>query len=139
MKKLFMMLAIAAVVGLGLSSCTTISSTAYTEAVQTGIYNRSAADLDVSDKVVSYTLQCNWAQSRSGVGSCKAAAVQACLQANGGGDVLVNPQYEVKSKRTLIGRKVHYVKVTGRVGKYKTVRPITEKEAEIVTMLKVKK
>lgn len=137
MRKLFMLLALVAIVGL--SSCTTITSTAYTSAVDTGIYNRSAADLDVSSNVVTYTLDCNWAQSRSGVGSCKAAAVQACLQANGGGDVLVNPQYEVKASRTLFGKKVKYVKVTGRIGKYKNFHPITEKEAEIVNSLKVKK
>ena len=137
MRKLFMLLALVAIVGL--SSCTSISSTAYTTAVETGVYNRSAADLEVSSNVVSYTLQCNWAQSRSGVNSCKAAAVQACLQANGGGDVLVNPQYEVKATRHLFGKKVQYVKVTGRVGKYKNFHPITEKEAAIVNSLKVKK
>ena len=137
MKKLLLMFAFVAIVGL--SSCTTISSTAYTEAVETGIYNRSYANLEVGDKVVSYTLQCNWAQSRSGMNSCKAAAVQECLRANGGGDVLVNPQYEVKAKRSIIGKKIQYVKVTGRVGKYKDIRPITEKEVEIVNALKVKK
>ena len=137
MKKLLLMFALVAIVGL--SSCTSISSTAYTEAVNTGIYNRSYANLEVGDKVVSYTLQCNWAQSRSGMNSCKAAAVQECLRSNGGGDVLVNPQYEVKSKRSIFGKKIQYVKVTGRIGKYKDIRPISEKEAEIVKTLKVKK
>lgn len=137
MKKLLLMFALVAIVGF--SSCTTISSTAYTEAVETAIYNRSYANLEVGNQVVSYTLQCNWAQSRSGMKSCQAAAVQECLRANGGGDVLVNPQYEVKTKRSLIGKKIQYVKVTGRIGKYKDIRPITEKETEIVTTLKVKK
>lgn len=137
MKKLLLMFALAAIVGL--SSCTTISSTAYTEAVESSIYNRSYADLDVADNVVTYTLQCNWAQSRSGLNSCKAAAVQECLRANGGGDVLVNPQYEVKAKRSIAGKKIQYVKVSGHIGKYKNIRPITEKEVEIVTALKVKK
>lgn len=137
MRNLFMLLALVAIVGL--SSCTTVNSTSYTTAVETGVYNRSAADLEVSNNVVSYTLECNWAQSRSGVNSCKAAAVQACLQANGGGDLLVNPQYEIRATRTLLGKKVKYVKVTGRIGKYKNFHPITEKEAEIVNSLKVKK
>lgn len=137
MKKFFLISALVAMVGL--SSCTTITSTAYTEAVESGIYNRSYANLEVADNPVSYTLQCSWAQSRSGMNSCKAAAVQECLRANGGGDVLVNPQYEVKAKRSLFGKKIQYVKVTGKVGKYKDIRPISEKEVEIVSTLKVKK
>lgn len=137
MKKICLMLALAVIVGL--SSCTKIVSNAYVNTVETGIYNRSAADLVVSEKMVSYTLNCTGAQSRAGVNSCKAAAVQACLQNNGGGDILVNPQFEVKTTRHLFGKNVNYVKVTGRIGRYQSVHPISTEEAEIVNSLKVKK
>ena len=137
MKKMFLLLALVTMIGL--SSCTTISNNSYVETVDTEIYNRTAADLVVGDKYVSYTLKCNWAQSRAGENSCKAAAIQACLQENGGGDILVNPQFEVKKKWSGMGKKIEYVKVSGRIGKYKNFHPATEQEVEIVNSLKGKK
>ena len=134
MRKLYFAVALAAV--MGLSSCTTISNSAYTEEVSTDIYNRSSADLVVSDQIVTYTYNCDWAHSKAGEKSVKAKAVQEALKANGGGDVIVNPQFEVKKKRNLFGSKIQYVTVTGHPATYKHVRPMTQAEADIIVTLK---
>lgn len=136
MKKLLFLAAVAA---LGLSSCTTVSNTAYTEEVNTEMYNRSYADLQVSDKVISYTLNVSAAQSRAGVKSCKAAAVSKALEVNGGGDLIVNPQYEVTIRREFLGKRILSVKVTGHPATYRNVHPMTQNEVDIVTSLKRKK
>lgn len=136
MKKFYLGAAFVAVIGL--SSCSTISHTAYTQAVDTQLYNRSVADLDVSDQIITYTYYCDYAHSKAGEKSVKAAAIQKALEVNGGGDVIVNPQYEVKKTRRLFSSKINYVTVTGHPAKYKNVHPMTEKEAEIITTLKKK-
>lgn len=137
MKKFFLIAAVA--VTLGLSSCTTISNTAYTEVVDTEMYNRSSADLSVSDNVITYTYICDASHSRAGVKSVKAKAVQEALKANGGGDVIVNPQYEVAVRRNLFCKKILSVTVTGHPATYKKVHPMTQPEADVVVTLKRKK
>lgn len=137
MKKFLLMAAV--VVSLGFSSCSTISHSAYSEVVDTEIYNRSSADLVVSDKVITYTYQCDYAHSRAGEKSVKAAAIQKALEANGGGDLIVNPQFEVKKTRKLFCSKIQYVTVTGHPAIYKHVHPMTQQEADVIVELKKKK
>ena len=137
MRKLYFAAALAAL--LGMSSCTTISNSAYTEEVNTEIYNRSVADLVVSDQIITYTYNCDYAHSKAGVKSVKAKAVQEALKANGGGDVIVNPQYEVKRRKHLFGSKILYVTVTGHPATYKRVHPMNQQEADLIVTLKDRK
>ena len=129
----------AVVVALGLGSCTTISNSAYTEEVNTEMYNRSSADLVVSDNLITYTYNCDAAHSRAGLKSVKAKAVQEALKANGSGDLIVNPQYEVRKYRGLFSSKIVSVTVTGHPATYKHVHPMTQPEADIIVTLKKKR
>ena len=133
------MVAVSVAAMLGMNSCTSISNSAYTKVVDSSISNRSYADLEVSNKVITYKYEVDWAHSRAGEKSCKAAAVSAALQANGGGDLIVNPQFEVKKHRKFFGKKIEYVIVTGHVATYKNVHPMTQPEADLIMSLKGKK
>ena len=62
----------------------------------------------------------------------------AALQANGGGDLIVNPQFEVKKHRKFFGTKVEYVVVSGHVATYKNVHLMTQSEADLIMSLKGK-
>ena len=138
MKKVLRMAVVAMAAVLGMSSCTTISNSGYTKEVDSSIANRSYADLEVSPNVITYKFDCNWNYSRAGEKSCKMAAVQKALQANGGGDLIVNPQFEVKKKRKLFGKQIMYVIVSGHPATYKNVHPMTQEEADIIMSLKGK-
>ena len=139
MKKYLFVAAIAFAAAVGMSSCSTISNTAYTKGVDSTISNRSYSDLEVSPKVITYKYDVDRAHSRAGEKSCKAAAVSAALQANGGGDLIVNPQFEVKKHRNLLGKKIDYVIVSGHVATYKNVHSMTQSEADLIMSLKGKK
>lgn len=132
MKKVILFGAVAV---LALSSCSTISHTASTEAVDTEIMNRSTAELVVSDAKISYTFTPTASHRRAGMKSMKAAAVQKALEANGGGDILVAPQFEIKKTRGVFRTEVKYITVTGHVGRYVKVHPTTTAEAEVVSIL----
>lgn len=129
----------AAVAALALSSCSTITHTASVESVNTEIYNRSTADLNVSSKKISFTFNPTDAYRRAGEKAVKAAAVAKALEANGNADVLVAPQFEVKKTRNLFGTKVKYVTVTGYPATYNNVHATTVSEAEVVRTLKCPK
>ncbi|MDO5395692.1 MAG: hypothetical protein Q4F07_06990 [Bacteroidales bacterium] len=132
MKKL---LFVAAVAALSLSSCSTVSHTAATENVDTQIMNRSTANLKVSDKVISYTFVPDGAHNRAGMKSMKAAAVQKALEANGNGDVLIAPQFEVKTKSFLFWKKVKAITVKGHPAVYNDVHNTTQAEADVASTL----
>lgn len=132
MKKVILFAAVAA---LALSSCSTISHTASTEKVDTELMNRSTAELKVSDTKITYTFTPNDTYRRAGLKSMKAAAIAKALDANGGGDVLVAPEFEIKMTRGLFKTRVKYITVTGHVGKYVNIHPTTLNEAEVVSTL----
>lgn len=124
-----------AVVALTLGSCSSIHHTAYTEEVNTEIYNRTSADLVVSDNIITYKFIPSKEHERAGMGSLKAAAIQKALEANGGGDLIVNPRFEIRKQF----KSIDYVIVTGHIGTYKHFHPMTTEEANIVETLKNKK
>ncbi len=132
MKKVILFAAVAL---LAATSCSTISHTASTEVVDTELVNRSTADLTVSNDKITYTFTPTSAHQRAGMKSMRAAAVHKALEANGGGDILVSPQFEVKKTRGLFTTKVKYITVTGHVGRYVNVHPTTKAEAEVVSAL----
>ena len=132
MKKVILFAAVAV---MALSSCSTISHTASTETADTELMNRSTAELKVSDTKITYTFTPNDSYRRAGLKSMKAAAVMKALEANGNGDVLVAPQFEVKKTRGLFLTKVKYITVTGHVGKYVNIHQTTKAEAEVASTL----
>lgn len=133
MKKQMLFAAAAAV--LMLSSCSTITHTASTEAVDTEIFNRSNADLDVAAKKITYTYNPDAAHRRAGKNAVLRATVAKALEANGDADVLVAPQFEVKETRGLFTTKIKYVTVKGYPAKYKDVHATTTNEAQVVNIL----
>lgn len=120
---------------LSFASCSTVSHTASTMAVDTQLNNVTTADLSVSDKVISYTYTPDAEHRRAGEKSVKAAAVSKALEANGGGDIMVAPQFEVKKYRGLFSTKITYVTVKGHPAVYKNFHPTSKTEAETVGIL----
>lgn len=128
-------LLLAAVAIMALSSCDTISHTASTENINTQMYNRSTADLKVSPNVIKYTFEANNTYRRAGEKSVKNAAIAKALEANGGGNLLVAPQFEIKKHRGLFRTKIVSVTVTGHPATYVNIHPITKDEAEVINTL----
>lgn len=133
MKKLFLFCVAAG--ALTLASCSSISHTAYSEEVNTDVYNRTYADLKVSDNVITYKFIPTKAHERAGIKSLKAAAIDKALEANGQGDLMVNPRFEIK--KTPGG--IQYIIVTGHPATYKNFHNMTKEEVEIIDILKNKK
>ena len=134
MKKSFL-LGAALCAALSFTSCSSISHTASTKAVDTNLNDVTTADLVVSDKVVSYTFTPDGAHRRGGEKSMKAAAINKALEANGGGDVLVAPRFEIEKRRGLFSTKVKSVTVKGHPATYKNFHPTTKSEAEVIGTL----
>lgn len=131
MKKVFL----AAIAVIALSSCSTISHTSSTEDINTAIYNRSSADLVVSDKLITYKFEPNDTYRRAGDKAVLRAAVAKALEQNGNADILVAPQFEVKKKRGLFSSKIQYVTVKGHPASYKNIHSTTAAEADIISTL----
>ncbi len=103
---------------LGMTSCTTVTKTASSINVDDILKSRNMAELSVQDTRISYTFHPVKSIRRGGLANIKAAAVSEALKQNGGADVLVEPQFEVRQRRGLFGKKVKYVTVTGYPAKY---------------------
>lgn len=117
----------AAVVCLSLTACTTITKTATSIEVPTAISSQSVADLNVSSSRVSYTYRPTSDERRGGTQNVINCAIQAALKANGGGDVLVAPEYSITKKSGLFGgKKVKEVVVSGYPATYKNFRSVTK-------------
>ena len=120
MKKPFLSLA---VVALALTSCSTTSSTATVMDVPTEMRSLNEADLQVADNNITYTYVPTKDVQRGGLGNVRRTAVAEALKANGGGDVLVHPNFQITQRRGLFSKKVTKVVVSGHVGTYKNFRP----------------
>ncbi|MCD7721669.1 MAG: hypothetical protein LUI09_05510 [Prevotellaceae bacterium] len=103
------------------TSCTTTKKTASTGSVTTVMASAVITDLDVSNQKISYTYRPTWSVRRGGKPNCIRAAINEALEANGGGDVLVETQEAVVSRTVL--RWIKTVTVTGYPAKYKNYRP----------------
>lgn len=100
---------------LGLSSCSSLVKTSKSVDVNTPVETLTGADLVVSPKKITYTYKTSKAERRAGKKNVLSAAVAAALAQNGGGDVLVSPQYEYKSN-------MKQVTVTGYPATYKNFK-----------------
>lgn len=128
-------IAAACVAALSLASCSTVSHTAHTEDVATELMNRSTADLNVADRLITYKFVPTSAHQRAGMKSMKAAAVSEALAKDGDADVLVAPQFEIKQTRGLFTTNVKYIIVKGHAGKYNNIHATTQGEANVINTL----
>ena len=116
-----------------LSSCTTISNTATTVTPETMIVNMTVADLDVSPQQVTATVSYKWNPFKKLATKEKAAEQKALRET--GADVLVEPVYEIKKGGLFKGGSVT---VTGHPATFVNFRPMTLRDAEVITTLKNK-
>ncbi len=112
----------AMVLVLSLASCTTVTKTATSVDVNNTITTNSTADLEISEKKISYTHYSKAKERKAGKKNVLRSAVKAALAANGQADVLVAPEYEAVEKRGLFGKRLKVVTVTGYPAKYKNFR-----------------
>ena len=116
---------------LALSSCSTVSHTSLTEAVDTKIVNMTVADLEVGDQKVSKTLDWKWTPLSSVSDKDTKANATGELLIEKDADVLIEPQYVVKRRGLFRGGSVT---VSGYPATYRNFRPMTQKDAELIAM-----
>jgi len=124
MKKAFAYIAVAV---LALSSCQTMVKTAKTVDAQSNIKSITVADLKVADKRVTATIaDVSSDLRRGGEKNVKQAVEQKALSENGGGDLLVDPQYVVTKSKGLFGSKIKSITVSGRPAWYQNFRSLND-------------
>ena len=117
----------AGVAVLALSSCSTITHTSQTASVDTQLYNLTVADMNVSPKKDSVTVDWKWNPlSTVSLKAQKETATHTLLNRNDA-DVLVEPQYIVSRRGIFRGGSVT---VTGYPATYSDFRPMTVEDAE---------
>lgn len=117
----------AGVAVLALSSCSTITHTSQTAAIDTQLYNLTVADMNVSPKKDSVTVDWKWNPlSTVSLKAQKETATHTLLNKNDA-DVLVEPQYIVNRRGIFRGGSVT---VTGYPATYSNFRPMTAEDAE---------
>lgn len=108
---------------LTMSSCSMFrTSTSSTMEVATSLTSAGTADLQVSDKKISYTYYPKKQDRKAGISHVISNAVAAALKANGDADVLVERQYDALFKTRLFGKKIKSVTVTGYPATYKNFK-----------------
>lgn len=119
MKKVFLSIF---VVGMALTSCTTVTKTASSIDVENSLKTSTSADLIVSPTKITYTHKTSKKERKAGKKNIINSAIQAALEANGGGDVLVAPQYVAVKKSGLWGSKIKTVTISGYPATYKNFK-----------------
>lgn len=126
MKKLFLCVSLA----LAVTSCTTSYKTATTNPISSQVVSVAAADLQVSNKKITYTYYPTAAVRRGGLTNVKATAISEALKANGGGDVLIESQEAIIKKKGMFGTKIKSITVTGYPAVYTNFRNINPADIE---------
>ncbi|MBO7272980.1 MAG: hypothetical protein J6U89_08915 [Bacteroidaceae bacterium] len=123
MKKIFSLLCVA----LFATACTTTVKTARTAETPTSLLSATVADLEVSPKRITYTMEPSKKLQRAGINNVKQAAEQEALAMHGNADVLVDAEYIITSTNYLIfGKDIESVTVTGRPAKYVNFRSLND-------------
>lgn len=117
----------AGIAALALSSCSTITHTSQTAAVDTQIYNLTVADMKVAAKKDSVTVDWKWNPlSTVSLKAQKESATHSLLSKSEA-DVLVEPEYIVKRRGIFRGGSVT---VTGYPATYSNFRAMSKDDAE---------
>lgn len=104
---------------LGMASCTTTLNSSKTKDFGSSAITATFADLEVSPRKITYTYRPSDDVRRGGVENVINTAIRMALEANGGGDVLVELQTTVKKTGR---RNVSEVTVSGYPATYKNFR-----------------
>lgn len=133
MKKI-KVLAIAMMVMMGATSCSTFTKTSTTAAVETSAYALTVADVDVKTTRVSRTASwdCN-PFSKMTIEGRKSELVAAVV-AEENCDILIDPEYSVK--KTFLGLGGGSVTVTGYPAKFTNFHKPTPQELEAIKTVK---
>lgn len=107
-----------------MTSCTTISKTATSIDVNSSLGSATNTDLEVQNTRITYTYRPKKSVRRAGMRNVKATAISEALKANGNGDVLVEPQFETRTRTGLLGKKIKSVTVTGYPAVFKNFRVV---------------
>lgn len=118
MKKLFLLLGVV----FAFSSCMTIKSSATHKTVDVQPVGVLIADLDVSPRRITYTMNPHKRIQRGGYENVKSTAIREALKKNGGGDVLVALEVQTRQVRFLAWRKIKSITVSGYPATYKNFR-----------------
>ena len=111
-----------AVACMAFSSCTSVMKTASSLNVATSIEAASTADLIVSDHKITFEYDVPKKVRRGGTTNIYNVAVREALRYNGGGDVLVAPQFDTRIRCGLFGKKIKTVTVSGYPATYKNFK-----------------
>lgn len=114
---------------MALTSCTTISNTAYTQGVDTKICNMTVADLEVDTVKAMNTVSWNWSLLGCGSISDKKKNAEGELLIEKDADILVEPQYVVNRRGIFRGGSLT---VTGYPATYRNFRSMTQADAEMI-------
>lgn len=109
-----------------LSSCATMTKTASTADINSSLQSATVADLDVSPQRITYTMTPTKAVQRGGDENVKRVAESEALERNGGGDLLVNPEFVISKRRGLFSSKITSVTVSGRPATYTNIRSFND-------------
>ncbi len=119
MKRILLGVALALLV----CSCSTFrTSTTTTMNVKSTLNSATTAELQVSEKKISYTFYPKKQDRRAGLNHVINNAVAAALKENGNADILVERQYEAIYKSRLFRKKMKSVTVTGYPATYKNFK-----------------
>lgn len=117
----------AGIAALALSSCSTITHTSQTAAVDTQVYNLTVADMKVAAKKDSVTVNWKWNPLSTISLSAQKETATHTLLGKSDADVLVEPEYIVKRRGLFRGGSVT---VTGYPATYSNFRAMTADDAE---------
>lgn len=126
MKKVFLFSALV----LAVSSCTTSYKTASVNRITSQVVAVATADLEVSNKKITYTYNTTAAVRRGGLTNIKATAIAEALKVNGGGDVLLESQEAIIKKRGLFRTKIESITVTGYPAVYTNIKSASPSDYE---------
>lgn len=102
-----------------LASCTTVYKSSSTMDVSSTLTSTNSAELEVSPvKVSLIDYAPTKKEKRGGYENVKKIAVAKLLKENGNADILIEPQYEITSKR----KKIKRISVSGYPATYKNFK-----------------
>lgn len=103
-----------------------MTKTASTADINSSLQSATVADLDVSPQRITYTMTPTKAVQRGGDENVKRVAESEALERNGGGDLLVNPEFVISKRRGLFSSKITSVTVSGRPATYTNIRSFND-------------
>ena len=122
----------AGIAALALSSCSTITHTSQTAAVDTQVYNLTVADMKVAAKKDSVTVDWKWNPLSTISLSAQKETATHTLLGKSDADVLVEPEYIVKRRGLFRGGSVT---VTGYPATHSNFRAMTAEDAEKIATI----